>query len=216
MNPNFSYLVKTSKKARGLRISVKSNGQVVITKPWLVPHIVAEQFLKSHQEWVLAQLSKLKFVDNNNDKYLYQGILYDIVFNKNKFSYIFSINKLSLAGPNKDLALKALEKIHIKEASVLIRNMVKKISSKMGIDYGKITIRDQDSRWGSCSSKGNLNFSWRLIKTPQEVLEYVIIHELAHIKHMDHSKQFWELVELFDPLYREHRRWLRRNQGLMK
>jgi len=86
----------------------------------------------------------------------------------------------------------------------------------MGIDYGKITIRDQDSRWGSCSSQGNLNFSWRLIKTPQEVLEYVIIHELAHIKHMDHSKQFWELVEQYDPLYREHRRWLRRNQGLMK
>jgi predicted metal-dependent hydrolase len=82
----------------------------------------------------------------------------------------------------------------------------------MNVNYNTIQIKDQTSRWGSCSSKGGLNFSWRLIKAPAEVLQYVVIHELAHRKHLDHSKNFWVMVEKFDPFFREHRRWLRRHQ----
>ena len=216
MNPMaFKYTIKTNKRSRNLRLTIKSNGEVVITKPWLIPDIIAQQFIKSHKKWIENKLALLQ-TKKKSDKYLYQGILYDIVFDINKFSVKFTNNKLYLTAPEKSIALKTLEKHLINQGGKLIRQTTKLVAQKMDIEYGKITIRDQDSRWGSCSSKGNLNFSWRLIKAPQLVLEYVIIHELAHIKHMDHSKKFWQLVEIYDPEYREHRHWLKRNQNLMK
>ena len=87
----------------------------------------------------------------------------------------------------------------------------------MGVDYGRITVRDQRTRWGSCSAKGNLNFNWRLILAPGEVLDYVVVHELAHRREMNHSKRFWSLVEMVLPDYERRRRWLKENvEALME
>ena len=79
----------------------------------------------------------------------------------------------------------------------------------MDVSYGRISIREQRTRWGSCSSKGNLNFNWRLILAPEEVLDYVVVHELAHRREMNHSKAFYAIVESVLPDYRSARRWLR-------
>ena len=78
-----------------------------------------------------------------------------------------------------------------------------------GGTYSRITIRDQKTRWGSCSARGNLNFNWRLILAPEPVLDYVVIHELAHRKEMNHSPAFWAEVEKILPDYRERRKWLK-------
>ncbi len=79
----------------------------------------------------------------------------------------------------------------------------------MRVTFGGITVRDQKTRWGSCSARGNLNFNWRLILAPEPVLDYVVIHELAHRKEMNHSKQFWDIVEAMMPDYRIQRQWLK-------
>ncbi len=79
----------------------------------------------------------------------------------------------------------------------------------MGVQYGRITIRNQVSRWGSCSSKRNLNFNCLLMLCPDEVVDYVIIHELCHLKEMNHSKRFWELVSVYCPEYKAHVEWLK-------
>ena len=81
----------------------------------------------------------------------------------------------------------------------------------IGVTYGRITIREQKTRWGSCSSKGNLNFNWRLIFAPEEVLDYVVVHELAHRKEMNHSPAFYAVVESVLPGYRKARKWLKDN-----
>lgn len=77
--------------------------------------------------------------------------------------------------------------------------------------FGRITIRDTKSRWGSCSSEGNLSFCWRLVFAPREVLEYVVAHEIAHLKYMDHSPAFWATVEKLCPNYEAPKEWLRIN-----
>lgn len=99
------------------------------------------------------------------------------------------------------------------KALLVIPETVKKYAPVVGVDYGRITIRNQRSRWGSCSGKGNLNFNCLLMLFPQEVIDYVVVHELCHRKHMNHSSEFYAEVERVFPEYRKCRKWLKENGG---
>ena len=93
---------------------------------------------------------------------------------------------------------------------VLVKR-VERWSTEMAIAPKRIAIRDQRTRWGSASSLGNLNFSWRVAAMPDEVQDYIVIHELAHLREMNHSRAFWEIVAEHCPDYRVHRLWLRKH-----
>ena len=95
----------------------------------------------------------------------------------------------------------------------VIGQRVSYFAAKMGVTCGRIFIRAQKTRWGSCSGQGNLNFNWKLILMPPEILDYVVVHELAHRKQMNHSPAFWAEVERILPDWRERRRWLREKGG---
>ncbi len=84
-------------------------------------------------------------------------------------------------------------------------------AEELGLEFERITIRDQRTRWGSCSTSGTLSFNWRLVLAPYEVLDYVVVHELCHLAVHDHSRRFWRLVERARPEYREQRDWLARH-----
>lgn len=88
-----------------------------------------------------------------------------------------------------------------------------KYAQILGVSYGRIAIRHQRTRWGSCSSRGNLNFNCLLMAAPDYVQNYVVVHELAHLKEMNHSKRFWAVVADVLPDYKEARRWLKENGG---
>jgi predicted metal-dependent hydrolase len=120
-------------------------------------------------------------------------------------------NNLILSAPGFDplWVLAALEAWLREQARQELRKRVELWSRAMGVQPGRITIRDQQTRWGSCSTAGNLNFSWRLVMAPLPVLEYVVIHELAHLREHNHSPAFWATVEEHCPQYVEHKRWLR-------
>ena len=85
----------------------------------------------------------------------------------------------------------------------------------MGVTYGKVTIRSQKTRWGSCSARGNLNFNCLLMLTPPEVQDYVLVHELAHRIEMNHSPRFWKIVENVLPDYKRRKQWLRKEGTLL-
>lgn len=103
----------------------------------------------------------------------------------------------------------------VQQAKAVIPARVADYAAILGVTYGRVTVRSQRTRWGSCSAKGNLNFNCLLMLAPEAVLDYVVVHELCHRKHMDHSPHFWAEVEGILPNYRESRRWLKENGPLL-
>jgi len=103
-----------------------------------------------------------------------------------------------------------------KEARTKYKERVEHYRKKLGVSYNKIFIRDQKTRWGSCSSKGNLNFNWRLIMAPLSIMDYIVVHELVHLIHPNHGRDFWKLVESVIPDYKEKKQWLRINGYRLK
>lgn len=108
--------------------------------------------------------------------------------------------------------LPAVEKWYRQQAKRLIRKRVGELSPIMGVTYGRLTIRNTRTRWGSCSPQGNLSFNWKLAMVPEPVVDYVIVHELTHRKQMNHSRKFWKLMDEHCPRWPEHRKWLRSHE----
>lgn len=108
-----------------------------------------------------------------------------------------------------DFIIECLESWYKKNARNIITMRVEHYAKVMRITYGRISIRSQKSRWGSCSSAGNLNFNWHLVMMPSKILDYVVIHELAHRIEMNHSKQFWGIVSNICPEYKLRKLWLK-------
>ena len=113
----------------------------------------------------------------------------------------------------KDVKLYSMDEIHAlaDKALQVIPEKVKKYAPLIGVDYGRITIRNQRSRWGSCSSSGNLNFNCLLMELPDEVIDSVVVHELCHRKHMNHSPKFYAEIEKVFPKYKQCQKWLKEN-----
>lgn len=104
-----------------------------------------------------------------------------------------------------------LENWYIKKAREIITERLELFSSIIGVKVNNVRLKNQKTRWGSCSRKGNLNFNWKLVMAPTVIVDYVIVHELCHIKQMNHSPQFWLLVENQISDYKTMRKWLKEN-----
>lgn len=124
------------------------------------------------------------------------------------------LKKLSARSPQPSIS-EAERKQLAKQAAEDLPKRVAKFAPLVGVDYGRITIRSQRTRWGSCSAKGNLNFNCLLSLCPEEVRDYVVIHELCHRKQLNHSPRFWAEVAAVCPDYIRHRAWLKENGGAL-
>ena len=117
---------------------------------------------------------------------------------------------LTLPEPEHDEAVRAAIKSVLSAMALKrIRERLDLYAPRIGVTFGRVAIRDQKSRWGSCSRKGNLNFNWKLIMAPPPVLDYVVIHELCHRLEFNHSPRFWSLVERQMPEYEAWKKWLK-------
>ena len=101
------------------------------------------------------------------------------------------------------------------QAKRIFQEKAERFSKIMGLKYNRMMVKNQKTRWGSCSSKGNINLNWRVIMAPDEVSDYLIIHELVHLKYLNHSPDFWNLVKTYQPDYLKWRSWLRENGKIL-
>ncbi|OYR67538.1 metal-dependent hydrolase [Halorubrum ezzemoulense] len=101
-----------------------------------------------------------------------------------------------------------LENVYRREARDHFTERADFYAEEMGVEYGKITIRNQRTRWGSCSTTGTISLNWRLVMAPPEVVDYVVVHELAHLREANHDDRFWSIVAEYDPEYESHAQWL--------
>ena len=145
-----------------------------------------------------ASKKEIDRIVEKNETWIYKHI--EIIKNKSDYEAL-NVEKLT-SEEIKTLAEQALK---------LIPQRVEYFARQVGVDYGRITIRNQKTRWGSCSSKGNLNFNWRLIFAPEEVVDYIVVHELAHRKEMNHSRAFYDVVASILPDYKVREKWLKEN-----
>ncbi len=178
----FSYTTSKSVRAKWIRIEVNRNGEVRLIVPRNTPRQRAEDFLASKTAWVLK---KLKFFKNYKGPYRKPGPR----LRRGRISYLK--NKETA----RDLVLARLEHFN------------KFYSFK----WGRVSIKNHKSRWGSCSKRGNLNFNYRIVLLPAELADYLIVHELCHLKELNHSRAFWALVGKTCPLYRHLRYRLMHN-----
>ena len=177
-------VIYSERKTLGLEVT--ADGRVRARVPRRAGDRAVKQFVEEKKDWIL-------------EKYLLQQE---------------RSRRRQEAAPDRDYEKDpALEARYRELARAVISQRAAYFAAKMGVTFGRISIRAQKTRWGSCSSRGNLNFNWKLILMPPEILDYVVVHELAHRKQMNHSKLFWAEVERVLPDYRERRRWLKENGG---
>lgn len=99
------------------------------------------------------------------------------------------------------------------KANETLKAKTKEWAEKIGVEFNNIVIKDQKTCWASCSGKKNINYSYRIVKMPLAVQDYLIVHELCHLVHMNHGQEYWQLVAQYSPDYKSHRRWLNENKG---
>ncbi len=222
------YSIRISARARRFRIIVGSNGvELIIPKGGSMDQGVS--FLRHHTDWVLAQLKRIEKHRAKTtlpplpaNTLLYQGkpIPVKLVTDASLHSRAvveFTGRSIHVRVPPRSRValLKAAEVWLRQQARSVIEKRVIAWAATLHVSPRRVTIRDQRTRWGSCSSSGTLSFNWRLVMPPLEIMDYVIVHELAHMLEANHSKQFWAIVARYCPDYKKHRIWLRRNTSLL-
>lgn len=177
--PDLSSIQIIRSSRRTLSLQVKNDGRVLVRAPYRASLRDITAFVQKNRAWLEKHLQKVREEQASNALAADSPLTMDEI---------------------RDLADRALRVIPARAAH---------FAPLVGVTYGRITIRNQKTRWGSCSGKGNLNFNCLLMLAPPEVLDYVVVHELCHRKQMNHSPAFWAEVARVIPDYKEHVQWLK-------
>lgn len=218
LDRDISYEVRHSDEATEPRIDVDIHGVRVVlpenstTEP--------EELLLENAAWVIEKKRKYDTYREQvpdrefepGETFPYLGDEYEIVVEKRPSSEIVE-NAFRLAEHHvKQTSIKrALETLYRRKAREYFEKETDRFAGEMGVKYDKIEIRNQRTKWGSCSTSGTLGLNWRLMMAPPDVVEYVLVHELAHLREQNHTDEFWSIVGEHDPDYEDHAEWLEKN-----
>jgi len=221
-----TFSVRRNARATRIRLTINQSGLVVSASP-RVPIAELEDAVRSKSDWILRHLKTVELaaakpvspalVHGTELSYLggklrlhvgaAPGARASAVLRPDGLHAFIPANRPELLRP-------VVEAWYREIAKSFITARVTALAA--GRKVGRVTIKDQKTRWGSCSSAGNLNFNWRLVMTPPEVIDYLVIHELTHMDVLDHSERFWRKVAAACPDYKERRAWLKSHGRTLK
>lgn len=232
----WSVLIERKAFRRNMTISLKPGEPIRIRAGRSTPLHLIEKLLKEKESWIdkhMQEFERLaeKFPDKKlapSETFPFLGEMLILRFVPTLISQVFfsrQQNYLQLHMPQElwnrlteeemQKFFPKLLKFYQREAEKTIQQRIDIWSERMQLFPKALRFRNQKTRWGSCTSKGSIQINWRLIGAPLEVIDYILIHELAHLKHMNHSEAFWNLVEQYCPSYKQSENWLKENHGLL-
>lgn len=219
-----SYQLRVSARARNIRLVIRPETGLEIVLPRGATVARAEQALQEKAGWIVRTLDRVVAETAGEPEPLMTGRLLPFAGRQislalrtgapdGRFRAILDADTLRLttADASQETVRAALVAWYRKQARVMIAERLARWNTHYRFSFGRVTIKEQKSRWGSCSRAGNLNFNWRLLLAPLPVLDYVVVHELCHLRELNHSPAFWALVARACPDYLIHRRWLRQH-----
>lgn len=217
--------VQVIRSSRRKTIAIKiQDGNVSLHLPKLMPLWLAKQFVMRKQQWIQNKLQhyqqrppERQFIHGESHPFMGEQYPLQILHSphRQRLNVQFSHQTLVILAPDNVSQLQvqqALSRWYKRQAESLLTARAQLLAEQTGLLPTQIQIKSYKSRWGSCNVKGEIQLNWQLIQAAQPISDYVIIHELCHLQQHNHSKAFWDLVERFDPDYRQHRSWLK-NHG---
>lgn len=221
MTINFEVIYR---KRKTMTISVEPPDKITVIVPQGTKEELILDKVKANSSWIIKKLQYFGSIHypqkreyKNGESFMYRGKNYSLYLNVdktlNKISVKLYQGKFMVSTPttNKEVLRKSMEEWYRHKALEKIKESLPYYQAKVDRIPTHIYIKDQKRRWGSCSSKGNLNFNWRLIMAPPRVMDYIIVHEICHMVHLNHSREFWDLVSSIMPDYKEQKEWLKIN-----
>jgi predicted metal-dependent hydrolase len=214
-------LIRTNRKT--IALIIQKDGTLLVRAPIRVSQKKIESFIEEKSGWIhekqgIALKARQKLGQRNysdGDKYLFQGRSYQLEIVSKSSSPLSLNNRFILDKRYHSRAESAFTAWYRLEARICFIQRTECLAARFGYQYNQIRISSARTRWGSCSSNGNLCFTWRLVMAPPKVIDYVIVHELAHLVEHNHSRTFWDRVKSHMPDYQKHRRWLKENGHLL-
>ena len=203
-------------KRRTLSLSINENAELIVRAPNQISNKRIEEFIIEKSKWInknknLMQ-SRINEMNDSDSDYLFLGNIYPLIKvyeNPNKIDFNGTEFITSIENQDKFKAsLKSWYKIKFKEIAIPRLNY---FSDKYNLKINQVRFKNQKTLWGSCSSKNNINLNYLLVMAPMIVIDYVIIHELVHTVHKNHSANFWNAVEAIMPDYKKAKKWLNKN-----
>lgn len=197
-----------------------------MSAPGLMPKFVIDRFVNQNTAWIERQKHRIKLRQTANPSLdweqkivSYLGSLYSIKVSGETGNKVEIDNGICWIRPITGSAADAKKTLLAWLKISAEKHILKRViywADKMQVSFGSVRFGQQSSRWGSCSGENNLRFNWRLIHFPEEVIDYVVIHELAHTVHHDHSNRFWDLVQQYCMSWKEQRRFLKRQSVMIE
>ncbi len=214
----FPLTVVRNPRAKRLTLRVNTRrGEIVLTLPKRCSVDKAQAFVSSHQHWIEKQSKSLitpVFFHAGAEILLHDRLHLITPCPQGSGSVWIEEDRLCVKGAPEFLHRRVRDFL-IREARIRFREIANALAQQTGKSLGRFTVRDMVSRWGSCSSRGDLSLNWRLILAPSYVAQYVIAHEVAHLTHMDHRPAFWQLVHTLIPDPDRAITWLRANGHML-
>jgi predicted metal-dependent hydrolase len=216
------YRIRRSDRARRARILVDGDGVEVVV-PQRFPMREVQPFVEEKRAWIERTLARMRetelevqpsrLADGGEVPYLGERLTLSVrVERRRRREHVARRgDELRVTLPPDVTVRDALERWYRRRARAEVAPRLEAACARWGSAYTTLQIRGQRTRWASCSSSGAMSFNWRLLLAPEEVVDYVVEHEVAHLEVLDHSQRFWRLVARRSPRYREHERWLRRH-----